>query len=180
VSTDNANTTAEELLVAASPQSELMEGSLVMKTPAGFDQGRFAAKIAAVLENHVSPHKLGVVTTAGAGFQLAHDPDTVRVPDVAFVRTEDLPPGGVRGFFHGPPDLAVEILASHDRADEVAAKVKEWLQAGCLAIWVVDPQHQTITVHQGLKDMTILGPGDTLVAAELLPEFSMAVADIFA
>ena len=41
------------------------------------------------LANHVARTRLGVVTTAEAGFQLAHDPDTVRAPDVAFVRADE-------------------------------------------------------------------------------------------
>ena len=64
-----------------------------MMSPAGMDHGRFASRIVAALENHVSQRGLGVVTTAEAGFQLAHDPDTVRAPDVAFVRAERFPPG---------------------------------------------------------------------------------------
>jgi Uma2 family endonuclease len=172
-------TTAEQLLAANLPHSELLRGKLVMTSPVGFEQGRLASRIAAALVNYVTPGNLGAVTV-GAGFQLAHDPDTVRAPDVGFVRAEGLPPGGARGFFHGAPDLAVAILSQSDRANEVAAKVEEWLQAGCLMVWVVDPENRTVTLHQGPKEMTIFGPGETLVAGDLLPEFSMPVADVFA
>ena len=98
-----------------------------MMSPAGFDHGRFASRIDAALENHVSRHGLGVVTTAEAGFQVAHDPDTVRAPDVAFVRAHRIPSGGVKGFFQGAPDLAVEVVSPSDRASEVTAKVQEVL-----------------------------------------------------
>ena len=180
MSTVDQITTAEQLFAANLPHCELVGGELVIMSPAGFDHGRFASRIDAALENHVSRHGLGVVTTAEAGFQVAHDPDTVRAPDVAFVRAHRIPSGGVKGFFQGAPDLAVEVVSPSDRASEVTAKVQDWLQAGCAMVWVVDPEHQTITVHQGPKDMTILGPGDTLVAGDLLPEFSMPVAEVFA
>ena len=86
-------TTAEQLLVANLPRCELIGGEIVMMSPAGFDHGRLASKIVGALENHVAPRRLGVVTTAEAGFQIAHNPDTVRVPDVAFVRADRIPAG---------------------------------------------------------------------------------------
>jgi Uma2 family endonuclease len=180
MSTIDSITTAEQLLIANLPHCELVKGELIVMSPAGFDHGRFASRIDAALEMHVARHGLGVVTTAEAGFQVASDPDTVRAPDVAFVRASRIPPGGVKGFFQGAPDLAVEVVSPSDRPAEVTAKVQDWLRAGCLVVWVVDPEDRTITIHRGPQDVTILGPGDTLVAADLLPGFSMPLADIFA
>ena len=120
------------------------------------------------------------MTTAEAGFQLAHDPDTVRAPDVAFVRAERFPPGGVKGFFQGAPDIAVEVVSPSDRASEVAAKVRDWLQAGCSMVWVVDPENRTVTVHRSRKDITVLTEADMLTGGDVLPEFSMPVLTIFA
>ena len=117
-------TTAEQLWDANLPRCELVGGELVMMSPAGFDHGRFASKIVAALENHATRRALGVVTTAEAGFQVAHDPDTVRAPDVAFVRADRIPPHGVKGFFQGAPDLAVEVVSPTDRLSEIAAKIK--------------------------------------------------------
>ena len=150
-----------------------------MMSPAGFDHGRFASKIVAALENHVARRKSGVVTTAETGFQIAHDPDTVRAPDVAYVRSERIPVGGVKGFFPGAPDLAVEVVSPSDRASEVAAKVLEWLSAGCQAVWVVDPENRTVTVHRSRSDITVLTAADTLDGGDLLPAFSMPVAEAF-
>ena len=84
------------------------------------------------------------------------------------------------GFFHGAPDLVVEILSHADRAGDVAAKVRDWLQAGCLMVWVVDPENQTIAIHRSATDTATFGPGETLLAADLLPEFSLPVAGVFA
>lgn len=151
-----------------------------MMSPAGFDHGRFASKIVAALENYVARHKSGVVATAETGFQIVHDPDTVRAPDVAFVRVERIPSGGVKGFFPGAPDLAVEVVSPTDLANEVAAKVQEWLRTGCRMVWVVDPENRSVTVHRSLTEITVLTVADTLTAGELLPEFSMPVAKVFA
>jgi len=43
---------------------------------------------------------------------LTTDPDTVRAPDVAFVRRDRLPAGdAVERYFVGAPDLAVEVIS---------------------------------------------------------------------
>jgi Uma2 family endonuclease len=173
-------TTAEQLFAANLQHCELIGGELVIMSPAGFDHGRFASRIVAALENHVARRGLGVVTTAEAGFQLAHDPDTVRAPDVAFVRADRIPLSGVKGFFQGVPDIVVEVVSPTDRASEVAAKVQDWLQAGCTMVWVVDPEDRTVTVHRSRQDAVVLTTADTLSGGDVLPEFSMPVAEIFA
>jgi Uma2 family endonuclease len=173
-------TTAEQLLAANLQHCELIGGELFMMSPAGFDHGRFASRIVAALENYVTRRRLGVVATAETGFQIAHDPDTVRAPDVAFVRSDRIPPGGVKGFFQGPPDLAVEVVSPGDRAREVVAKVQDWLQAGCSLVWVVDPESLTVAVHRSDKEPAVLTTADTIAGGDVLPEFSVPVAEIFA
>lgn len=150
-----------------------------MMSPAGFDHGRLASRIVAALENHATPRGLGVVTTAEAGFQVAHDPDTVWAPDVAFVRAERIPPSGVKGFFQGAPDLAVEVISPSDRPSEVAGKVQDWLRAGCSMVWVIDPEKRAVTVHRSSNEVAVLASADALSGSDLLPGFSMRVADIF-
>jgi Uma2 family endonuclease len=151
-----------------------------MMSPAGFNHGRLASKIVGVLENHVAPRRLGVVTTAEAGFQIAHDPDTVRVPDVAFVRADRIPADGVKGFFQGAPDLAVEVISPTDRASEVAAKVQTWLQAGSAMVCVIEPETRTVAVHRSRNEIVLLTASDMLLGGDVLPEFSMPVGLIFA
>jgi len=173
-------TTAEQLFATNLQHCELIGAELVMTSPAGFDHGRFASRIVAALENHVARQGLGIVTTAEAGFQLARDPDTVRAPDVAFVQVDRVPPGGVKGYFQGAPDLAVEVVSPSDRPDEVAAKVQDWLQAGCSTVWVVEPANRTVAVHRLGNQVAILTTVDTLTGGDVLPGFSMPVARVVA
>jgi len=174
-------TTAEQLFQAAGlGRCELVRGELITMTPAGFDHGRVANRISVRVGSFVEQNSLGIVATAEAGFQIGHDPDTVRAPDVAFVAAARVPAAGCPAFFQGPPDLAVEILSPSDRASEVLAKVQDWLKSGCQAVWLLDPQSRTVAVHRSGREVLVLGESEALSGGDLLPGFSVAVAEIFA
>ena len=129
-------------------------------------------------ENSSGPEDFGSVAVE-AGFCVSHDPDTVRSPDVAFVRAERIPPGGVRAFFDGAPDLAVEVVSPSDRASEVIAKARDWLRAGCTAVWVVDPETQTATVYSHRPQTLFLSTENALCCEELLPGFRLPLSQVF-
>jgi Uma2 family endonuclease len=58
------------------------------------------------LDRYVREKGLGNVLAAETGFKVASDPDTVRAPDVAFVRRELAEATGeVEGYWPGAPDL---------------------------------------------------------------------------
>ncbi len=174
-------TTAQQLLETPDlGRCELVRGELIMMTPAGFKHGRIVSRINARLENFVGEKQLGVVTGAETGFHIGHDPDTVRAPDVAFIRADRVPPDLPSGFFPGPPDLAVEVLSPDDRASQVLAKVRDWLAAGCRAVWVVDPEAQTVSVYRSEGKKVVWDVSDELTGNDVIPDFRLPVADIFA
>jgi Uma2 family endonuclease len=172
--------TAEELLDLGDIGScELLRGELVMMSPASFNHGWIAGNIYEGLKSFVKPRRLGIIATAEAGFIIERNPDTVRAPDVSFIRAERIPSEGVPGFFPGAPDLAVEVLSPSDRSAEVTAKVQQWLTAGCATVWVVDPRTSSVTAHRrGVEGKTFF-EADTLICENLLPGFSLPVVEIF-
>jgi Uma2 family endonuclease len=172
--------TADEYLALGDiGASALVKGELILMSPSGYDQGWIASNIVWALGNFVKSKKIGRISTAEAGFFISHNPDTVRAPDVAFVRAERIPAGGQKKFFDGPPDLAVEVLSPDDRTSEVNAKIYNWLEAGCVQVWVVDPQNKTVTVYRSRREVAVFTLEDTLTADDLLPGFSLPVAEIF-
>jgi Uma2 family endonuclease len=171
--------TAEQLFeMPGHEHFELVEGELLPMSPPGFDHGCIALDIAAALREFVLAGKLGLVAVE-AGFCVSHDPDTVRSPDVAFVRGERIPAGGVRAFFDGAPDLAVEVISPSDRASEVIAKARDWLRSGCTAVWVIDPETRTVTIYSTRQPTLFLSAEETLVCDDLLPGFRLPVSHIF-
>jgi len=174
-----ASTTAEQLLAAAGRgRCELIRGEVRRMNPAGYRHGEIVMRISGPLFAHVDAHGLGVVTGAETGFVLARDPDTVRAPDAAFVRAARARPERGAGFFEGAPDLAVEVLSPDDGPAYVRRKVRDWLDAGCAAVRVVDPASETVAVHESAGTLR-LGRRDRLNGGAVLPGFTLRVAAIF-
>jgi Uma2 family endonuclease len=172
--------TAEDLygLPEDDVRYELEEGRLVVSEPPGWTHGALAVRIAARLLAFTDPRRLGTVVVE-SGYVLARRPDTVRGPDVSFVRTERLPARDVaHRFYEGAPDLAVEIVSPSDRAAEVARKVAGYLRAGTRAVWVVYPDTRSVAVHTPDGLARLHGPGDVLPGGEALPGFSAAVDEL--
>jgi len=173
--------TAEDLL--AMPDNgmhqELVRGEIVEVAPPGGVHGHMAVRIATSLMPFVKPQKLGVVAVE-TGYVLHRDPDTVRSPDVSFVRAERVPADGVpRTYWEGPPDLAVEVLSPGDRYGDVAAKVAEYLEAGTRLVWVVDSDARTVTVHAADRPPAVVSEADVLEGGDVLPGFRLTLAELF-
>ena len=158
---------------------ELVEGRVIRMSPPGIRHGLVSTRIAFLLSQHIEVHHVGVVITPG-GFKLATNPDTVREPDVAFVRRDRISGAGVPdGFWPGPPDLAVEIRSPGDRQSEILAKVHDYLDRGVRLVWVIDPKEQTVTVHRRHSVPETLGVTDVLEGGDVVAGFSCAIQRIF-
>jgi len=173
-------TTAQQLLDAGDiGRCELVRGELIMMSPAGANHGQVAMELARRLANHVAEHKLGTVFAAETGFMIQRNPDTVRAPDVAFVKAQRSRAIPQRGFFIGAPDLAVEVLSPDDVATEVLAKVQDWINAGCSQVWIVDPKHRTVSVYDRNRPLQSLSDDQEVTGGELLPGFRVRVSELF-
>ena len=174
--------TAEELMRLPDDghRYELVKGEVRKMPPAGHEHGFVALNAGAGLKQYVKKERLGRVFAAETGFVLARDPDTVRAPDVGFVRKERLSEGlGKKGYWPGPPDLAVEVVSPRDTYVEVEEKALEWLEAGCLMVIVVNPVKRTLTVYRSLTDIVILAEGEVLKGGEVVPGWEMPVSEFF-
>ncbi|MCA9879537.1 MAG: Uma2 family endonuclease [Thermomicrobiales bacterium] len=174
-------TVAEFEATVGDDRVELIDGEIVEMPPSSDWSSSIAVTIGALLWNHVRPGKLGRLYSADGGFVLFPDRATVRVPDVAFVRAERMPQGEARWHFARlAPDLAVEVLSPSDRDRDVRAKVAMYHDAGVPLVWIVDPRAQTVTVRALGQEPVTLTAADTLDGGDVLPDFQIEVAEIFA
>ena len=172
--------TAAELLYLSLPdkRTELVRGRLIVREPAGSRHGAVAARLAYLLMAHVEATRVGRVYAAETGFTLAHHPDTVRAPDVAFVAVARLPATEPAGFFDGAPDLAVEVLSVDDRPGDVLQKVADWLTAGARLVWVVDTERGRARVYRADGTESLLGADGTLSGEDVLPGFGCPLREL--
>lgn len=172
--TTSALLTAEELLQLSIPDKhvELVRGVLVVREPPGGRHGRIAMNIAVELGTHVRTHQLGVVYAAETGFTLSRRPDTVRAPDVGFIRRDRLPSPEPIGYPELAPDLVVEVLSPGDRPGEVLAKIADWLSAGTTLVWVIDPDRRIARVYRQDGSEAIVTAEAALDGEEVVPGFS--------
>lgn len=181
--------TAEELL--ANPmdhaRTELVRGRMLVREPAGWTHGDVAARILVAISQHLTAERRdgglavprGRVLAAETGFTLQRNPDTVRAPDVAYVRWERCPAVPPAGFAEFAPDLAVEVLSPSDRAGDVLAKVADWITAGTLLVWLVDPSRREARVYRANDSESILGAPAALSGEDVLPGLLIDLDDLF-
>ncbi|HZW33719.1 MAG TPA: Uma2 family endonuclease [Isosphaeraceae bacterium] len=160
-------------------RQELIRGEVVTMSLPGGRHGKVAGKILRRLGNHVEAAELGDTYTE-TGFIVERDPDTVKGPDVAFVRSERLATiGNPEKHIPFAPDLAVEVKSPNDRDDEVEEKVQLGLRAGALMVWTVDPESRTVTIYRpGIEPVT-LTEDETIRGDDVIPGFECRVGDFF-
>ncbi len=136
------------------------------------------SEIAYQIRKYLEQNLVGKVFGAETGFFITRTPDTVRAPDVAFVRTERLPQTLGPGYFPGAPDLAVEVVSPHDRYTEVMEKVAMWLRAGTVCVWTVDPQQKIAMIHQRETGQITARETTELTCPDLLPGLAIFVENV--
>ena len=157
---------------------ELVRGRLIRMSPVAPRHGDVTMTIGALLWQHVGARRLGRVWTE-VGFRLSHDPDTVRAPDIAFVRADRLPTPDASGFYRGAPDLAIEVLSPEDPPRDVRDKVRDYFAAGTPMVVVVDPAARRVTVHKPGTTPRLHREGDMLDLDPIVSGFSVSVGSLF-
>ena len=152
---------------------ELVEGELITVSPGMFLRNQVRDNLLVLLKMFVEARKLGTVVSEQS-FHLFGD--TVRVPDVAFVRTgRTLPPNKLP---EGAPDLAIEVISPTNTPREMDQKVSDFFAAGSTRVWLVYPEYREVYVH-GLSGVVRRRGDDSLEDPELLPGFSVKVSSLF-
>jgi Uma2 family endonuclease len=159
---------------------ELVEGRLLVMTPAGGLHGAVGMRLGTAVSVFVDEHHLGVVVSADTGFVLRTDPDTVRAPDFAFVSRARIPVDGIpKAFWRCAPDLAVEVLSPTDVRREVDEKIAEYLRFGVKAVWFVELSPRRVTAYRPGQPAQVLQETDTLDGGDILPGFRYPLFRLF-
>ena len=172
--------TAEEFMKVPDDgcRLELIDGQVARRRYAWWNESLAGTEVYRSLSDYVIQNDLGIVL-AGVGYHIKEDPDRVRVPSVGFISRERMNVEDPEAYFRGAPDIAVECVTTCDTYYYVTGKVSDWLEAGASMVVVVDAHNKNITVHRSHTDVAFLKREDTLDGGDVVPGWSMPVADIF-
>ena len=162
------------------PRYELVKGALVELMAASEEHEYTGSLVVIRVGNHVLLNRLGRIYISNRAYVTGPDsPATSRMPDVSFVSNERLGRPDLLGkLYDGAPDLAVEILSDSNTPAQIAQKIAEYLNAGGKAVWVIDIDNRTLTVHTPDAPPLILTDADTVHGGDYLPGFACPVADL--
>jgi Uma2 family endonuclease len=159
---------------------ELLNGEIYeMPTPTpthNFATSMFVRRIGRYLDNHDIGYVFGDVTS----YTLPNGDELI--PDASFVSKErvSLP---FPSKFYFAPDLAIEVMSPSNRGRELLDKAESYLQSGTKLVWIAYFDSRVVDVcHLGddgeLKIRKVDSSG-TLDGEDVLPDFKLAVKDIF-
>lgn len=123
---------------------ELDGGELVVMTKPRPLHNRIVARLFRALDRHLENHPVGEVFMPEVLYILG--PNTKRAPDVSFLRAERAQKIDPSLDVPGAPDIAVEVLSPTDTVAAVRRKIRQYLAAGALYVWVVYPETREVEV----------------------------------
>ncbi len=153
-----------------------MRGRVVREPHPKWGHFTVQARLSARLMSFVEEHGLGLAGAEG-GFLLERDPDSVRGPDVLFVRRERLAETHPDRWPEFGPDLAVEILSPSNRPGKMADKLAQYFGAGTRLAWVIDPKKRTAKVYRPGGNVRVLHEQDELEGEDVVPGFRCRLAE---
>lgn len=75
--------------------------------------------------------------------------------------------------------LIAEVASPDDSAEELFAKVKEYLTSGCQEVWLLFPENQVVLIITQQKWL-VFTAGEQASTQNLLEGFSVTVNELFA
>ena len=182
--TTKTQATVDDLYqVPENGKAEIVNGELVLMSPAGGVPGRAAGEIFISLREYERRVGGGYAFPDNVGFIVNLPHRRSFSPDAAFFK------GELRGgkFLEGAPIFAVEVRSDDDDGPaaevQMAAKRADYFAAGTLVVWDVDVLREKVVrmFRASEPDQAILySAGDTAEAEPAVPGCTIAVNDLLA
>lgn len=158
---------------------ELVHGKIVHLTASRPLHGLIEVRLGSRLFTYADSTGRGVVLGGEVGLWVRRNPDSVRGADLVFISRERYTSHNPKGFLDVAPELVIEILSPDDRRGEVMEKLEDYFAMGVDLVWIVDPEHRYVFAYRSLMEVERFEEGDLLTDEEILPGFSLLVAELF-
>lgn len=158
---------------------ELVDRTLVEKAM-GWQESLLAMVLGHWLCEFLEENNLGLATGADGMTRLFDN--TVRGPNVAFVRWDRLPGGTIPD---APipelvPNFVIEVLSVSNTRGEMARKRREYFHAGVELAWFVDPRGRTVAVFTSADDFKVYDEEASVAGGTVLPGWTVELEKLFA
>ncbi len=172
------------------------EGELIIMSPTGGLTSDRNSEINFQLRLWNRQSKLGKVFESSGGFKLPNAAN--RSPDAAWVelsKWNSLTRQQQERFVPLCPDFVVELRSPSDALQPIqnkmtsdpasakdareCARMQEYLANGTKLGWLIDPQRQVVEIYRPSQQVEILQSPNTVSGENILPGFSLDLAEIF-
>ena len=154
--------------------AELVQGDVVMMTPASLPHQALSMFLTRVLSDYVDVGEIGWIGTAPIALRLS--PDTVREPDLLFVANDHLD-RVKETCVDGPADLVIEIVSADSVGRDRGEKYYEYEQAGIPEYWLIDSRTRRAEFYQlqGAYYQPMFPDAQGIYRSRVLPGFWLNV-----
>jgi Uma2 family endonuclease len=167
---------------------DLLNGEIFPMDPPVAKKATIGAMLLYLVGAYAIKVDAGYITGADGGFKIGkgkggyEDYNDYFAPDAAFIAKAKLPDGlPDDDFFRVLPDLAVEVVSKSDQSN-IHEKAMRYLALGIRMVWVAHAKRKTIEAYTPTENgaqIQVFKVGDTLTGGDVLPGFSVKVAEIF-
>jgi Uma2 family endonuclease len=173
--------TAEEYyLLNGEDRTELVRGRVSDMMSPGHLHGLIALRVGYEIESYLERTPGWGTARVESGFITERKPDTVRLPDVSFVRAaRNAAHPQDRPWLEKSPDLAVEVRSPYDTLKGLFEKAEEYLMGGAQLVWIVDPEARRVHVFGPEVEPATLSETGVLSGGEVLPGFELRLSRLF-
>ena len=167
---------------------ELVRGRVDVLLPPEEEHRIAVLNLSKALGDYLNEHREGY-PCFDLGLIVGRNPDSVRFPAISYFIGSELFAETDKALTDTRPALVVEIMSSNDRRLSLSDRIFEYTNWGVEVLWVVDPVEKAVhTMRPGYSNKSVrehetltgsLSWRHKATAQPILPDFRIAVADIF-
>lgn len=153
------------------------KGELIIMTPVGGESGNREADLIIDLGIWNRQTSLGFTFSSSTVFKLPNGAD--RSPDAAWIRRqrwEALTAEQRRKFPPIAPDFIIELRSATDEIETLHQKMQEYIDAGVLLGWLINPQQQQVEIYRQRQDVEVRNLPTQLSGENILPGFRLSLS----
>ena len=136
---------------------ELIDGVLVIHSPASLEHELIFKFVLTYLELHVQERKLGLVV--GSRFSMRLSSKWAPEPDIMFIASE-WEKNLKDKYLDGPATVIFEILSPSTQEEDLYKKLPKYLESGVKEVWIINPREKNLIIHWEKENQKYHDEGD--------------------